>query len=111
MAEDATPLVEAPVAIIDASRAYAGRDRQGRVHHQAAQGGRHPKIIAAHGHLVGRPTCLSSATPAAAPIGEGVPVAHDRAPAGLDAPPLSPVALGMAARAGDKVNGLVRRLT
>jgi hypothetical protein len=38
-------------------------------------------------------------------------VAHDRGPAGLDAPPLSPVALGMAARPGDKANGLVRRLT
>jgi hypothetical protein len=31
--------------------------------------------------------------------------------AGLDAPPLSPVALGMAARPGDKANGLGRRLT
>jgi hypothetical protein len=56
-----------------------------------------------------RPTCSPSATPATAPLGEGVPVAHDRGPSGLDTPPLGPVAMGMAARPGDKAKGLVRR--
>ena len=58
-----------------------------------------------------RPTCLPSATPATAPLGEGVPVAHDRGLPDWTPPPLSPVALGMAARPGDKANSLVRRLT
>jgi hypothetical protein len=38
MAEDATPLVEALLAIIDAARAYLPPD--GRVHHPGARGGR-----------------------------------------------------------------------
>ena len=41
MAEDATPLVEALVTIIDAASLFAaGRDRQERVHHPGARGDR-----------------------------------------------------------------------
>jgi hypothetical protein len=55
MAEDATPLVEALLAIIDAAQAYLppGRARQGRVHHPVLID--NPRInaaLAAHGHPV-----------------------------------------------------------
>jgi hypothetical protein len=58
-----------------------------------------------------RATSLPSATPATAPLGEGIPVVHDRGLPDWTPPPLSPAALGMAARPRDKANALGCRPT